>query len=111
MSRLSSENSRFTWRALCLAVCACVTFANLGRARASTPDRMVLRSDLTDTPLSAVIDGELASALIERAHFESSYFSPTPYGDIERAAGCNASTDEFVQRVASILASDRLLVR
>jgi hypothetical protein len=111
MSRLSGESERLTWRAMCLAMCASVTFAGLGQAHASTPDIMVLRNDLTDSSLSAVIDGELASALIERAHFESSYFSPTPYGDIELAAGCHASTDECVQRVASSLEADRLLVR
>ncbi len=109
MSRLSSEKTRISWRALCLAMCASVTLA--GPALASTPDIMVLRSDLTDSPLGAVIDGELASGLIERAHFESSYFSPTPYGDIELAAGCHASTDACVERVAVSLDADRLLVR
>jgi hypothetical protein len=92
-------------------MCASVTFTNLATAHASTPDIMVLRSDLTDSPLGAVIDGELASGLIERAHFASSYFSPTPFGDIELAAGCHASTDACVERVAASLDADRLLVR
>jgi hypothetical protein len=111
MSRLSNKLRSGPWRALCLAVCASAPFVSSAQAQTATPDIVVLRSDLTDSQLSAVIDGELASALVEFAHITNSYFSPTPYGDIELAAGCSARTDECVQRVAARLNADRVLVR
>jgi hypothetical protein len=111
MSRKSDEPRFLTWRALCLAGCVSAPLLCTITADASEPNVIVLRSDLAGGELSDNVDEELSKALSADSRFARAYFSPTPYLDIELAAGCQGSTDECVGRVATSLSAEQLLVR
>jgi hypothetical protein len=102
---------RRAWRAICLALCTSVTLLGSARADASGPRLVVLRNDVARTELSGPVDRALLTALEEQGRFGSTYVSPTPFEDIRLAAGCEGRTTDCVQRIATTLAADWVLVR
>jgi hypothetical protein len=111
MSEPENRCMGWAWRAICLAVCASATVLSSAAAQGPGPRLLVLRSDAAATDLSAVVDRALGAALAEHAGFESTYVSPTPFAEIQLAAGCQGRTNECVKRIATTLDADWLLVR
>jgi hypothetical protein len=111
MSEPDRRWMRWAWRAICLAVCASATLASAAAAQSPGPRLLVLRNDVTATELSTVVDRALDAALTKHARFASTYVSPTPFAEIQLAAGCQGRANECVERIATTLDADWLLVR
>lgn len=111
MSEPGSRGTRWAWRAFCLAVWACATLPGVAAASNPAPRLLVLRNDVTTTELGPLVDRALLSALAEHTRFGQPYFSPTPFPEVQLAAGCQGRTHDCVERIATTLDADWLLVR
>lgn len=89
------------------------------RAEAQAPDLrpqqrlVVLERGSAGIPETVAdeVDRSLAGALSAHVPAASLYISPVPFEDVELAAGCQGEDADCLQRVASSLGADWLLVR
>jgi hypothetical protein len=111
MSQPGSRGTTWAWRAFCLAVWVCATVPGIALATEPAPRLLVLRNDVVLTDLGPLVDRALLSALAEHTRFDQTYFSPTPFPEVQLAAGCQGRTHDCVERIATTLDADWLLVR
>jgi hypothetical protein len=84
-------------------------------ARALDDERrlVVLHRGADDIPgeLRSEVDRLVLAAVTERVRFAEAYVSQVPFEDIELAAGCSAHGADCMQRIATSLDADWVLVR
>jgi len=104
-------------RAVCWATVlgALVADSSIVRAQAPSSERRLVvlhrGGEGVSAELRAEVDRLVLRAVTERVHFAAAYGSQVPFEDVELAADCTARDADCMQRIATSLDADWLLVR
>jgi hypothetical protein len=103
------------------AVCWATVFSSLAayaarvQAQAGSSERRLVvlhrGGEAVPAELRAEVDQLVLRAVTERVHFAAAYGSQVPFEDVELAADCTARDTDCMQRIATSLDADWLLVR